>query len=143
MELDNELGRHTAVWCSQPHRLLVSSFHGILSSERFRAWTRDLLALPGFDPAFDHLIDLARVETIEFEGRDFAILAQDDAVVRTGKRAIVAPTNLLFGISRTAAGWMSNTRPDTQVFREIDSALEWIGRPPETLLELGRPAIVY
>lgn len=49
-----------------------------------------------------------------------------------GRCAVVAPTDVLYGLSRMAGTYAEMTGIDAQVFRDAESALEWLRGGEET-----------
>jgi hypothetical protein len=106
---------------------VVSRFGGVLVADDILAFRREFTAHPDFVSGMDELTDLTRVEHVEIDATTLRRLASTTPFREGSRVAIVAPTDLLFGIARLfemsgeSSGW------DARVFRSMDEARTWLG----------------
>ena len=124
-------------------RLVVAVGYGTVTAEDLFAYQREVASRP--DAAgYDELVDMTPVIHIVAEesprARDLASLAAstDRPEVRT-RFAIVAPTDLAFGLGRMYQSYRENeprTTKQVAVFRTMEEACRFLGVEPP--LELPR-----
>jgi hypothetical protein len=113
-------------------KLVHTLVDGRVSLEDMLAHAHLLKSDPAFRPEYANLIDLSR-----FTGTDlhqdamkaFARGLQGEIFAPTSKRAVVAPTDSAFDLSRK----FQSMRPDSenfQVFHTRDEALHWLQAAP-------------
>jgi hypothetical protein len=80
---------------------------------------------PEFQPDFQQLIDLSKVSKCPLYSRDLYQLKVYDPFSNKGKRAVVAPRGVLFGIGRMYQQILSS--PQFEVFHSLVEAVSWLG----------------
>jgi hypothetical protein len=100
---------------------------GVLSTADLQDSTSRLMADARFDSGYRSLVDLREVAGVS---ADMEALAQTAAVplfAEGVRRAIVASSDVAFGVARMYAAFAARTGGDVQVFRELEDAKEWLG----------------
>jgi hypothetical protein len=116
-----------------PGRLVITLCIGEVTLNEISATFSEIRNHPGFHPDFRQLSDLSLASSIPLRFPDLYHLQQAcDPFSNQGKRAVVAPDPVPFGLSRMYQLIVNN--PNFEVFRSLPDALtflEWNG----TLLE--------
>jgi hypothetical protein len=87
---------------------------------------------PSIDPGFDQLVDASgATEAALTSKRIQTITASAPFLSTSSRRAIVAPTDLGFGMSRMFELYRGELAGEIRVFRTRSEALAWLGMPPE------------
>jgi hypothetical protein len=113
------------------HDLLLSRFEGELTGELLLGHYRQLVAIDAEAPLHAEVVDFRGVtgtdvtpSTLRRVGEQIAHhYPEDPGQLRC---AVLAPTDLGFGISRMYEMGSSPDAIDTQVFRTLDEALSWL-----------------
>jgi hypothetical protein len=111
--------------------LVHSVWSGVVTMEEARGHNEALLADPDFHPAMKQLSDARSVES-EVSGLGVRGLARHSAFGPLSRRAIVAPDDVIFGISRMYQAQATDAG-EIRVFRRLDEALEWLEVDAEEL----------
>jgi len=111
---------------------VVSKFKGDLTDELLETYYGQLLSIPGGSTEFAEIVDLCEVTHVHVSESGLARVAVkiDQAYAAATHRlrcAVVAPTDLAFGLSRLYEGALSPDVIDLQVFRAVTPALAWLG----------------
>lgn len=109
----------------------VATFSGTVDDAELLGAYRSLLASPDYDPRVNDLVDMRPVTRFDVTGdaiRDLvrAFSPLDAAMVQT-RLAIVAGSDLVFGMARMYELLRSDTPEDIRVFRDMDVARAWLG----------------
>jgi len=119
-------------------KLAISTHVGLIPDDEFLASYQDLLSMEAFKADFNQLIDLRQTEShkrsseaLQAIARLFAVRCHGMPVQR--KTAIIAPSNLSFGLSRMYEVFASAFSGEFVVFRAADAALAWLALPPGTI----------
>jgi hypothetical protein len=111
-----------------PARQLVRTrAWGVLSTTDLQDSTSRLMVDPRFEPRYRSLVDLREVTGVS---ADMDALAQTAAVPLFAdgvQRAIVASSDVAFGVARMYAAFAARTGGEVQVFRELGDAKVWLG----------------
>ncbi len=110
-------------------KLIVTKVEGFLTLKEFTRKQKLLSEDPEFDPGHDHLFDMSGVTGVE----DItASMLKDISSVRifseSSRRAVVAPGDLEFGLSRMYEVFSHSTDDNFSVFRNVEDALAWLER---------------
>jgi hypothetical protein len=111
-----------------PQRALVLTvFEGNATDEDLLAHVRALEADPRFDRRMAELIDLSGVTTSTVTSAGVRMTASSPVHALTARRAFVAPTDLLFGLTRMYQSyWTQGQDAEVEIFRAVEPALEWL-----------------
>lgn len=99
--------------------------------EEIRDHQRALAENPDFDPDFHHLFDLTEVQNLRVSTEEIRNLASTTLFSPTSRRAVVAPRDASFGLSRMYEGFSSLPEGTLMVFRTRKEALAWLDVPGE------------
>lgn len=112
------------------HKLVVLRFWGTTTAEEILGMSAALRGDPGFSESYDTVVDNSRLEGA-MPGQEMRELEEPrthflDSPTRV---AIVAPTDLTYGMSRMYQLVTEFRSPsEVGVFRDMASALAWLGR---------------
>lgn len=81
---------------------------------------------PAFHPGMNQLSD-ARLVTSTVTAKGIRALAQTSPFGRGSRRAIVAQTDLVFGVSRQYALQTKGDGGEVMLFKDMQFAIEWLG----------------
>lgn len=120
------------------HRVVVTVGTGTLAPEDFAHARRVARADPAFEPSFMQLMDFRRVTRVALDAESVAALA-NESMFRPGvRKAIVASTDVAFGLARMYEALAdSRLHQSVEVFRDAAEALRWLGLPENLLDETG------
>jgi hypothetical protein len=108
------------------NRLVITLCLGEVTLAELTATSTDIRNHPGFHPDFRQLIDLSRVTNLPLHFPDLYHLRQAcDPFSDQGRRAVVAPDAITFGLSRMYQLIVDN--PNFEVVRSLPDALGWLG----------------
>jgi hypothetical protein len=115
-------------------RLVVARAHGTLSDHDVFAYQTEVWSLPDL-AGYDELVDMTDVTQIVQPSTNrvrqlASVSAGMDAVAPQSKFAIVAPSDLAFGLGRMYAAHRSldsRSTKQVEVFRTLDEALAFLG----------------
>lgn len=116
-------------------QLLVSQFVGTITDDMFVRYYQELLASDDGSKDIPELVDLRSAVRFSPTARAFSLIG--DLVARiykptdprpaiTPRCAVLAPSDLAFGIARMYQLGTSPEAIDLQVFRDLRSALSWL-----------------
>ena len=108
-------------------RLVLCRCWGVLTSGELVAHYRALRADPDFDPEFSQLADLRDVTAFEVDARAISSEALLETFAHTARRALIAQSDVGFGLSRMYASYADSASQNVQVFRTQRDAEEWLG----------------
>ena len=108
-------------------RTVFSQATGLLTDKDLSLHQADLLADPSFDASFDQLWDLRAITDTTVTQRALRQLASSRSYTPESRRAIVAPHDLSFGLSRMFQLLHDSAPEEICVFRNLDEARNWLG----------------
>ena len=107
--------------------VIFAAFGSRLADEDVEELIRRLLADPDFLPSHDQLVDTSAVTDLRLSATSVIRLAETGNPGFTGRRAIVAPSPAVFGVSRMFEMYRDSGSHRLRVFREMAEAREWLG----------------
>jgi len=107
-------------------RLVVTRPHGVIRDEDMLAHQEALASDPDFEPTFDQLIEPDGVTRFEVSTETYLRLASNSPFRTGSRRAIVAPTEMGFGLSRLFEIRTESTGSLVRVFRTSEEARKWL-----------------
>jgi hypothetical protein len=118
-----------AIDIAAARRLIYLRIWGPTGHGGIEAVRRDLSLHPQVDPAFDVLVDLLDADLTELSVAHLQDLAASSILRPTARRALVANTETVFGVSRTyqALHDLGNAGGEVAVFRTLADGLAWLG----------------
>jgi hypothetical protein len=86
-----------------------------------------LMKDPDFDPTFSQLMDFTGVDFSGIKANDIRKLAERNIFSSQSRRAIVAPSNLVYGFGRMFE-MLRETAGENgiRIFRDLDGAVDWL-----------------
>ncbi len=114
---------------------VFTTITGVLTDEEMIRHKEQLVKDPDFRPDLKQLSDVRGIESLDVtpEGvRHFAVMDKEHAS-RLGEHrlAIVASEDAVFGTARMYQMFTEQNVEHVQVFRDMETAREWLGLPPE------------
>jgi hypothetical protein len=110
------------------HPLVYTVFSGEVTDADLLEHLRSLYADPRFDSAMPELVDLREVTGVSVSPDMIPSSARWPLHWPSAQRAVVAPTDLLFGLSRMYESYRGEAGDGQfKVFRAFPPALEWLG----------------
>ena len=112
-----------------PDRHIVyTTFSGDASDRDLLAHVLALEADPQFRPDMAELVDLTGVTRAHVTSSGIRAAAQSLVHARMARRAFIAPSDALFGLTRMYQSYWNNGSDDRlTIFRDRTAALEWLG----------------
>jgi len=116
----------------EEYGFFLSSWVGSISDSDLLSSYKQLFENEKFKPGFHEIVDMRNAEmdrvTSDGMGRLASMVERNLSGKCEGfKTAVIAPENLPFGLSRVYEAVSSQSPEDVMVFRELNSALKWIG----------------
>lgn len=108
-------------------RLVISCGWGVLSGDDLLVHCRALRADPLFRPSFSQLIDLRGVTELAARAPAIRAVAGENPFGSGARRAILVSSDVAFGMARMYQLLTDETSDESQVFRDQDLALAWLG----------------
>ncbi len=127
---------------NKEHQLIVSVHVGTIPDEEFLRSYDNLFEDAAFNEHYNLLIDLRRATSGE---RSTAALRSLSSAVghryrkaeTAPKTAIIAPTDISYGLGRMYQSFVDTVPGEVVIFRAADAALAWLG-VPSTVLDIDR-----
>ena len=108
--------------------VIYTMFSGTTSDLDLVAHVSALQSDPRFSPDMAELVDLSGITRADVTSSGIRTVARTPVHARTARRAFVAPTDLLFGLTRMYQSyWNDGAEDRLAVFRAREPALEWLG----------------
>jgi hypothetical protein len=108
-------------------RVVLTRAWDVLTFTELRDVMTRIAADPAFDASFSSLADLSGVTSIAIDPTGVASVARAPLFGPATRRAIVAPTDLAFGMARMFATYADQASQDVRVFRDMALATDWLG----------------
>lgn len=120
-------------------QLLVCTWNGAVTDAEMLAGYRRAYADRRWAPGFNEVTDLRRAElrAVTVDGlRAVHVLVAESMTGFTGafRTAVLAPTDLTFGLSRMYELMSADSPESVRVCRDVDDAAAWVGIPAQVLL---------
>ena len=106
--------------------LVCSRGWGVLTTEDLYEHYAKMLADPRFDPGFRQLADLREVTALTIDATAIAQSAAVPTFDSHARRAIVASSDIAYGMSRMFSLYAESSGQTVQVFRTMEEANEWL-----------------
>jgi hypothetical protein len=116
----------------EEHELVVTTFSGVVTDEELLAHGHRIGNDERIPWGHREVVDMRTIDSVTVTSPGIASLIDIDR--RSGKAsetklAIVAPKDVVFGLSRAYQIRSKPDRPVVEVFRTIEEAAEWLGVP--------------
>ena len=124
------------------YKLVYALGTGSLTDQDCTSHAYQLFHDPDYDFGYNELLDLSRITAVDLTNdgvylTSLEVVQHRDSLVNS-KLAIVAPTDALYGMARMYELMLKPHLDNTQVFRTIFPALEFLGLEPSVLETLNR-----
>jgi hypothetical protein len=115
-------------------RTLFVTADGTVTDEEVRDFARRAVQSPEFPPGGRELIDLRGIERLAVSTDVLREMAQAFRAADTPQSetriAIVASTDVAYGLSRMYQAFRDDSAVELEVFRDLAEARTWLGLPP-------------
>lgn len=111
-------------------RLVQVRGWGVISTTDLQDFTSYLLADPRFDGDFCSLTDLSEATGVSVDQRELTATAWMPLYNAGARRAIVAPSDLMYGMARLYASNAERVGQTVRVFRTLQEAEAWLELSP-------------
>jgi len=111
-------------------RIVVMRVAGVLDEQAVNLARGSIRAHPDFDPSMVQLFDMRCAQQISLSADAVRALAYVSIFDRGARRAFVVGNDFQFGMARMFSLYSEARAQTVEVFREIDSALLWLGGGP-------------
>jgi hypothetical protein len=108
------------------HGVVRTRGWGVITSREILDDTSRKLADPRFDPRFRSLFDMSEAFKLEISQGALAEVAATPVYHDGVRRAIVATTDVAYGMARMYASFVARMGQEVRVFRRRDIADAWI-----------------
>jgi len=106
--------------------LVVTRLVGAVTVDEVEDHNHRLGIDPQFKPYFKQLVDLSEMTEIMYDSAAVQDTSQRHVFMPGVKRALVALTDAVYGMSRMFATQSESAGQNIQVFRDMQSAKEWL-----------------
>ncbi len=109
--------------------VVFSTFQGVVTKEDISAQVHSFNVDPAFQPSFDHLIDTRGTARFDLSSKDMHTVSLHSAFNEKSRRAVVAESDIMFGIGRMYQILReAHEKPDqVRVFHSMEEARRWLG----------------
>ncbi len=107
--------------------LVLSRAWGAVGDRDLITHARTLVADPRFRPSFRQLVDFRGMERMDVSSEGARRMVDMNPFGAHARRAIVAESDISFGMARMYQILHGDGADEVQVFRDFDVALEWLG----------------
>lgn len=108
-------------------QIIITNASGRLTLDNMKKHMQTVQKHPDIEPDFNHIFDLREAVKIDITTGDVKQLAEFSFFNEQSKRAIVAPTDLFYGMSRMYEVFKNESSVNIKVFRNYEEAKEWVG----------------
>ena len=117
------------------HSLVYTVFSGKVTDADFDHHLQSLSSDARFEPAMPELVDLRAVTKVSLSAHTIPSSARWKLHAPRAQRAVVAPTDFLFGLARMYQSHLGEaSESHFMVFRTLPPALAWLGLEAEPSL---------
>ena len=121
-------------------RLVVTRLSGDIRDEEMLEAYRQLYSDPRWSPGFHEIADFRTANMRQVSNEAVARVGQLSERMAKGipfKTAVIAPTDLPFGLARMYEALAAESPEEVTVFRDEASALAWLELGPDLLEQRG------
>ncbi len=108
-------------------KLVVTRLWDAVTEDQVYEHNRLLRSDPLFDPSFKQLTDMTELGEVLVGAGMIKDTARDHFFLPGVPRALVAPSDVVFGMARMFAIHSESMGQQIEVFRELDAAETWLG----------------
>lgn len=114
----------------ESQRMIFSRAWDVVTAEDLHDHQGLLTRDPRFDPAFSQLWDLRAIDEVTVESATLRELAQSRSFASGARRALVAPSDVSYGLARMFQSLHDDAPEKVRVFRDVAEARAWLGLEP-------------
>ena len=107
-------------------RLVTCRVWGVLTGPELIAHYHALRADPAFDSGYRQLADLTEARQLTATADELRAAATMNAFAPGARRAIIAPTDIAYGMARMFAVFAEGDEQQIEVFRDARGATDWV-----------------
>ena len=108
-------------------RLVLSTAAGVYCRADAVAHMEKLSKDPDFDPSYSQIADFTQVTEFDISAKEIRELAQKSIFSPDSHRALIAPSDLGYGLGRMFEMLRENQgEMGIRVFRSLEEALDWV-----------------
>ena len=107
--------------------LVFSRGWGVFTDDELLWHGKTLRADPRFDPGFRQIVSFLDVTEVRVTAEGVRTLAQINPFHKDSRRAIVVPSDLIFGLTRMFEAHTNSDQEQFRIFRALGPAFEWVG----------------
>lgn len=126
----------------EARRLVFSRGWGVLTDDELHWHAETLAADPRFDPGHSQVVDFRDLSEIQVTAEGIRCLAHMNPFRRDSRRAVIAPDDVSFGLTRMFEILTQSDPDQFRVFRTVGPALEWVGLDATTPWPADEPNAV-
>lgn len=108
-------------------RIVVTKAWAVFTGADLAAHASHLERDARFNPSFAQVVDFRSVERVEVGQADVAASARRGLFAKGSRRALVAHSDVLFGLSRMFEILHEATGAEAAVFRDLNAGIGWLG----------------
>jgi len=110
--------------------LVFSRAWGVLTDGELHWHAETLAADPRFNPGFRQIASFLDVSDMRVSPEGVRTLAQMNPFRRDSRRAVVVPSDVIFGLTRMFEAHINADQDQFRAFRSLGPAFEWVGVDP-------------
>ena len=108
--------------------VVFTTGEGVVTKQEILAHGQRLREDPDFDPNYNQIIDVRKAMKIEVSAGELPAIAKlENIFSEHSLRAIVAESDLKFGMGRMIEGYSESSDGQIAVFRDMEEARRWLG----------------
>ena len=117
----------TACVIDPARRLVLSRTWGVVRVDEMLALNEAIASDPRFRPDFSQFADMGAVTELDIATDLLRLFVAKVPFGAGARRALVAGSDVVFGMARMYATLAGGRQGEFHVFRDVDLALEWLG----------------
>ena len=125
----------------QKRKLIVSTFPSLVERDTVIRFWAELSVDPGFDPRFNHLMNLTGVAVFRLFSEDLKAIAHMHPFASISRRAVVTYSDHVFGMHKIYEKYQEALGFNFRVFRFMNEATNWVVNNAEQNYHQNRKSI--
>ena len=111
--------------------IILVTIEGVVSDEDIIEHQRKTRNDPALDPSFGQLADLSNIRKLEITAQGVQKFTSMEFSTEWSRRAFVAPNDVSFGFARMFQMMRDSDQEQTEVFRSMEGAHQWLSSPED------------
>lgn len=107
-------------------RLVVTTAFGEVNGQELIENLLNLANDTAFDPTSNHIFNTKQVKSVDVAPAVLKRLAGIELFADTSRRAVVASSDVIFGLARIYEAYRDVSTDRLRIFREYDQAMSWL-----------------